>query len=299
MHEGAALARIEARARRLDRLRVQAKRHETAEGTSRLVAKEARPSARGVDGRRRPGRIHHRLQPGANAITHQAQRARGEIFEHDLRERSNQRAGRKLRLVAHARVAHHHFAGGLQPALGDAPIELQRRDRIRLRNAGDALKADREERIGTRGKRPPVIRETHHPQVVELEARGLENSEDPDRHFVAFRLEDRVARHGRDQLARAVVAERGRDPLERGEFGEQIVPALQGLVLVRIESALAGEAGGTEQFGECARPLRCGSLRLAHRSARLGEPFQDVDQSRRRRRLRRSALAHEPFQRGD
>ena len=71
--------------------------------------------------------------------------------ERALGNRGDQRTWLEFPVGLARRMREHDFASRAKPAVGDAPVEVERRIRRGLGNAGFALEDKRQERIRPRG----------------------------------------------------------------------------------------------------------------------------------------------------
>src|SRR3989475_2826593 len=140
-------------------------------------------------------------------------------------------------------------------AVGDAPVECERGLGARLGNAGLALLRERQEGIGRALQRPGFVGEAGDPEVIELDACGLEQAQYLDRRIRRFRLEERIGADLSQRLKRLREGHLLRDSIEARQLAERFVPLGLRLELVRVETALARKAGGLDHAGEMPRPL--------------------------------------------
>src|SRR5882762_1071700 len=131
----------------------------------------------------------------------------------------------------------HHLAGGLLPAVGDAPVERERGLGARLGNAGLALLRERQEGIGRALQRPGFVGQAGDTEMVELDACGLEQAQYLDRRIRRFRLEERIAADLSQRLKRLSEGHLLRDSIETRQLAERFVPLGLRLELVRVEAA--------------------------------------------------------------
>jgi hypothetical protein len=135
-----------------------------------------------------------------------------------------------------------------------------------------ALHVGRQQRIRPRRRRPDLLVDAQHPERVELSARRLQRPEHLDgRRALGLGLEHALAALAHGQPRRLREADLAGDDVERVEPRQRVEPGLLRLPLVAGKPALAGPAGGVEQFEEFHRPLR--------RPARRTMPRAEFEQS--------------------
>src|SRR3989441_10209524 len=190
----------------------------------------------------------------------------------------NQGAGREIAVLLLRGPGEHHFLRRAGPLLRDAPAELERALGARLRDAGLLLQRDRDERVGPRGERPGLVGQAAYPQAVEAQPRRLEDAEDVDRRVGGFGLEQGVGAKLFQNAYRFFHFYCFRNPVELCKFTQHLVPLGARLELLRVERALAGEAGRLEQRREMPRPFGRGSFSRLSRQCKYF--FQGLPQER-------------------
>src|SRR6266705_1293524 len=202
---------------------------------------------------------------------HVAQLREGRNLDCLLGELGDERARQDVTVLLFGEMREHHLAGGLLPAVGDAPVECERGLSARLGNAGLALLRERQEGIGRALQRPGFIGQAGDPEMVELDACGLEQAQYLDRRIRRFRLEERISADLSQRLKRLREGHLLRDSIEARQLAERFVPLGLRLELVRVESALARKAGGLKHAGEMPRPL---GRRLLREQASLAQRIE-------------------------
>src|SRR5882762_9152973 len=254
VHELAALRGVEAFGGLLELIGVQPVAREGAERARGLVGENTRAAADLFlpDGGRYV--ILKSLGfPGSE--DHVAQVREGRNLDRLLGEVCDERARQDVAVLLLGGMREHYLAGGLLPAVGDAPVECERGLGARLGNAGLALLRERQEGIGRTLQRPGFVGQAGDPEVIELDACGLEQAQYLDRRIRRFRLEERIGADLPQSLKRLREGHLLRDSIEARQLAERFVPLGLRLELVRVESALARKAGGLEHAGEMPRPL--------------------------------------------
>src|SRR6267154_2659305 len=291
MRELAALRGVETLGGLFKVPRGKAVAREGAEGTRRLVGEHAGAAANlFLPDSGRYAILKSLGFPGSE--DHVAQLREGRNLDCLLGEVGDERARQDVTVLLLGAMREHHLARGLLPAVGDAPVERERGLGARLGNAGFALLRERQEGIGRALQRPGLVGEAGDPEVIELDACRLEQAQYLDGRIRRFRLEERIAADLSQRLKRLREGHLLRDSIEARQLAERFVPLGLCLELVRVESALAGEAGRLEYRREMPRPLARGLLReqpgLAHPEhpleplAKHGLLLEESDQLRQR-----------------
>src|SRR6266568_1783067 len=276
-----ALRRVEAFGGLLELLGVQAVAREGAERARGLVGEDARAAADLFlpDGGRYA--ILKSLGfPGSE--DHVAQLRGGRNLDCLLGEAGDERARQDVTVLLLDGMREHHLARGLLPAVGDAPVECERGLGARLGNAGLALLRERQEGVGRALQRPGFVGQAGDPEVVELDACGLEQAQYLDRCIGALGLEEGVRADLSQRLKRLRKGHLLRDSIEARQLAERFVPFGLRLELVRVESALARKAGGLEHAGEMPRPL---GRRLLREQPGLAQRIEFLQPRAQQRRL--------------
>src|SRR5712691_11831458 len=206
-------AAVEAFGGLLELLGVQAMAREGAERARGLVGENARAAADLFlpDGGRYA--ILKSLGfPGSE--DHVAQLREGRNLDCLLGEVGDERARQDVTVLLLDGMREHHLAGSLLPAVGDAPVECERGLGARLGNAGLALLRERQEGIGRTLQRPGFIGQAGDPEMVELDACGLEQAQYLDRRIRRFRLEERIGADLSQRLKRPREGHLLRDSIE-------------------------------------------------------------------------------------
>ena len=159
----------------------------------------------------------------------------------------DERAGAQVRIAFVQGIAEDHLGRRGQQARGEAAGVFQFAPGGGMRHPAGALEGRREERVGARGRGPDAVLQTRHPEAIEARTGGFEQPHDLNgRAFVGGGEAGLGGHAAQARQRRGVVHGRG-DEVERGEFGEQLVPALDGLVLGAVGGAVAGPSGEARQ----------------------------------------------------
>jgi hypothetical protein len=102
---------------------------------------------------------------------HVAQLREGGNLDCLLGEVGDERARQDVAVLLLREVREHHLARRLLPALGDAPVELERSLSARFGDARLSLLRERQEGIGRALQRPGLVAKAGDPEVVEPDAR--------------------------------------------------------------------------------------------------------------------------------
>ena len=105
----------------------------------------------------------------------------------------NQRARGKFAVLLPNRVTDHDIGRTGQQTIRDQTRECQLSFRGAAWDAGFALHPDRQERVRARRPWPRFVVETHHPEVIKLEAGCLQDAQNLYGGLAAFGLEHRFS----------------------------------------------------------------------------------------------------------
>ena len=213
------------------------------------------------------------------------------------RHAGNQRTWPQQAVAVGLRVGKNHRRRG-QRQTGMHPLRKIEFDLgAGVRRAGRAQQFGRQQRVGTRRRRPEVVVHAHHPQRIEVEAGAFERAEHLDGGPAAcLRLEDALPAELRQAAHRLVERQRAEQRIEPAEAVERLVESAAGLVFVTGEFAVAGPAGGFQHPAEGGGP---GARALRFRCARqrCDKGFQRRDRLRTERRLLFGQASGQPDQR--